>query len=264
MTAAARARRVRRLGLCVSVAATAAAIVVAAMARAVAADETLAADLSQDQVTITTGFTGSKVLFFGATNGPGDVVVLVIGPPQPIVVRHKDKVSGIWINRESMTFPHAPGFYAIAASDALKEIVPDAIARRYQIGLDYLKLVPAGKPPPARARIYRRALVRNMIRRDLYKAGLRGIVFPDRGQRLFRTEIFFPADVPTGNYKVRFLLLRDGKLIATFDRTLVVKKGGVSAEVFHFAHQDGVIYGLLAILIAVVAGWGASQLFRRS
>ncbi|MEQ8696970.1 MAG: TIGR02186 family protein, partial [Bauldia litoralis] len=68
---------------------------------------------------------------------------------------------------------------------------------------------------------------------------------------------------PTGDYRVRFLLLRAGKVVSTFDRTLVVEKGGVSAEVFHFAHNNAVLYGLLAILAAVFAGWGASQLFRR-
>ena len=38
---------------------------------------------------ITLGF-----VFFGATDGPGDVVVTVMGPPQPIVVRRKDGVVG--------------------------------------------------------------------------------------------------------------------------------------------------------------------------
>ncbi len=228
-----------------------------------AAAETLAADLSKEQVTITTGFTGSKVLFFGAIDAPGDVVVVVSGPPSPLVVRRKERVSGIWINRQSMTFPHAPAFYAIAASDALSEIVPPAIARQYQIGLDNLVLTPAGKEPPARVRLYRASLIRNMIKRDLYKPGLRGIVFPNRSQRLFRTEIFFPANVPTGKYRVRFFLLRDGKLISNFERTLVIEKGGISAEVFHFAHNNAVLYGLLAILAAIIAGWGASQLFRR-
>lgn len=229
-----------------------------------AAAETLAADLSQESVTITTGFTGSHVLLFGATDGPGDVVVTVMGPPQPIVVRRKERVSGIWINRQSMTFPRAPTFYAVAASDALSEIVPETVARKYQIGLDHLVLTPAGSPPAARVRLYRSSLIRNMIKRDLYKPGLRGVVFPNRSQRLFRTEIFFPANVPTGNYRVRFLLLRDGKVVSTFDRTMVIEKGGISADVFHFAHNNAVLYGLLAILAAIIAGWGASQLFRRS
>lgn len=228
-----------------------------------AAAETLAADLSKESVTITTGFTGSTVLFFGATDGPGDVVVVVTGPPQPIVVRRKEQISGIWINRQSMTFPKAPTFYAVAASDALSEIVPEPVARQYQIGLDQLVLNPAGSPPAARVAVYRQSLIRNMVRRDLYKSGLRGIIFPNRSQRLFRTEVFFPANVPTGDYRVRFLLLRGGKVISTFDRTLVVEKGGVSADVFHFAHNYAVLYGLLAILAAVFAGWGASQLFRR-
>ncbi len=228
------------------------------------AAETLAADLSQEQVTITTGFTGSTVLFFGAKDGPGEVVVQVIGPPEPLVVRRKERIAGIWINRASMRFQHAPTFYAIAASDALSEVVPEDIARKYEIGIDHLVLRPAVRRDPKEADLYRRALIRNMVRQELYRDTVRPVTFPDRGHRLFRTEIFFPSNVPTGDYRVRFLLLRDGELISTFDRKLVVQKGGISAQVFHFAHNNSILYGLVAIIAAVVAGWGASQLFRRN
>lgn len=230
----------------------------------VAAAETLAADLSQEQVTITTGFIGSTVLFFGAKEGPGDVVVLVIGPPAPVVVRRKERTSGIWINRDSMTFLDAPTFYAVAASDALAEVVPEDLARRYEIGLDHLVLRPAVPETRQEVDLYRRALIRNMVRQDLYRATIRPITFPDPAGRLFRTEIFFPTNVPTGDYKVRFLLFRDGELVSTFDRKLVVQKGGISAQVFYFAHNNSILYGLAAIFAAIVAGWGASQLFRRS
>ena len=42
--------------------------------------EGLVADLTSHLIAITTGFTGASVVLFGATDGPGDVIVAVRGP----------------------------------------------------------------------------------------------------------------------------------------------------------------------------------------
>ena len=69
----------------------------AATAPALAKDLSVA--LSQTVVAITTQFTGAELLLFGAKQGPGDIIVVVRGPLRDQIVRRKDKVSGIWINR---------------------------------------------------------------------------------------------------------------------------------------------------------------------
>ena len=46
----------------------------------------LVVDLSNHLVAITTGFTGTKVLLFGAVEDEGDVIVTVRGPDQDMVV----------------------------------------------------------------------------------------------------------------------------------------------------------------------------------
>ncbi len=78
-------------------------------APAVRAQETpLVAGLSNDLVAITTGFAGTDVLLFGATEGEGDVVVIVRGPDRPVVMHRKSRVLGVWINTAKMTFARAP------------------------------------------------------------------------------------------------------------------------------------------------------------
>ena len=44
----------------------------------------LVADASRHLVAITTGFVGTKVLLFGATEGEGDVIIVVRGPARPL------------------------------------------------------------------------------------------------------------------------------------------------------------------------------------
>src|SRR6202023_4241618 len=67
--------------------------------------EALIADLTSHLIAITTGFTGASVVLFGATDGPGDVIVAVRGPDREMTVRRKRRVAGIWANTEQGTFP---------------------------------------------------------------------------------------------------------------------------------------------------------------
>ncbi len=227
----------------------------------------LAADLSRSTVAITTGFTGSNVILFGAADGPGHIVIVVEGPPEDTIVRRKSRVSGIWINRHAVVFRNAPSFYAVAATDALKEIVSGRTARKFRIGAENLNLRPVDRNglqvPEGEAARFREALIRNQRRSGLFRPQVARVAMPSTGVRLFRTEIFFPSNVPTGAYTVRFLLLQDGFVIQRFERKLLVSKEGLSARVFRFAHDHSVLYGILAIVLAVVAGWGASAAFGR-
>src|SRR5437879_12808307 len=102
--------------------------------------EELVADLTSHLIAITTGFTGASVVLFGATDGPGDVVVAVRGPDREMTVRRKNRVVGIWMNTQEVTFASVPSFYAVAASRPIEEILLPATAAFYRLGIANLKL----------------------------------------------------------------------------------------------------------------------------
>jgi uncharacterized protein (TIGR02186 family) len=222
----------------------------------------LVADLSQHLVAITTGFTGAEIVMFGATDGPGDVVVVVTGPPKPTIVRRKGRLAGIWVNRESMVFVDAPTFYGLATSRPIDEILPLNQLDRHQIGIDHIRLLPPN-PDARRDDIpeFRDALVRARQRDGLYGTETGKITF--LGERLFRAKLALPAKVATGNYRVQVFLVRDSQVVSVQTTPLLVSKIGFGADVFDFAHQQAALYGLVAILLATAAGWTAAAAFRR-
>ncbi|MEP4886294.1 MAG: TIGR02186 family protein, partial [Alphaproteobacteria bacterium] len=89
-----------------------------------ARDDALVIDLSQDLIGISTGFKGADVILFGATEGEGDVIVVVRSPSSQVIVRRKERVAGIWVNASELVFDDAPGFYHVAASAPLDDILP--------------------------------------------------------------------------------------------------------------------------------------------
>jgi uncharacterized protein (TIGR02186 family) len=224
--------------------------------------QALVADLSSHLIAINAGFAGTELLLFGATEGEGEVVVLVRGPDSDVAVRRKARVAGIWLNTETMNFANVPSYYRVASSKPLSEIVPLALRQRHQIGSDFLRLTPVGETAIETLAEFRAGLVRNKERLGLYDPEPGRVSF--LGPRLFRTRIVFPANVPTGAYSVEVLLVNGGQVIAAQSTPMFVSKVGVGAEIYDFAHVHAAWYGLIAILIAVAAGWGAGFVFRKS
>jgi uncharacterized protein (TIGR02186 family) len=230
------------------------------------AAEPLVADLSKHLVAITTGFAGTDVLLFGAVeelagNSAADVVVVVRGPNRPEIVRRKARTVGIWMNSGLGEVTNAPAFYRVAATRPLRDIAPPAVLERYQIGLDGLDLDVQPRDRKADAAEYRKALFRLKQAQGLYGDRIQDIGF--LGNRLFRTDVHFPANVPVGTYLVEVYLIANGEVVSAQTTPLVISKIGLGADLYDFAHQQAALYGIIAILLAASAGWAAAVAFRK-
>ncbi len=221
----------------------------------------LVADLSSDRIGITANFAGTELLLFGAVAAPGDVIVVVRGPVNEMVIHRRERIGGIWIKRNPIAFEKVPGFYAVAASRSLGEIESAAFLAGHGIGVDKLELRARSAAAPAVIAEYRAALIRGMRRQSLYSRQT-GTVTLRRGQ-LFRTTVRFPSSVPVGTFEVAVFLVRDGRLVSVERRPLEVDKAGIEAAIFDFAHQQSAAYGAAAILIALFAGWLAGAIFKK-
>lgn len=229
---------------------------------AAAAAEELVADLSDHLVEITMGFEGVELLLFGAVEGEGDVVVLVHGPAEDVTVRRKDRVGPIWMNRAEMSFAGIPAFYRVMATQLPSGWLPEAVRERHQIGIDHLRLAPRdGEAAAAETRVFHDALIRRKQAAGHY--GTEVGVVRMLSQRLFRTDVSFPTNVPVGNYTVEVFLIQDGRVVSAETIPLYISKSGTLAEIFQFAHDYAAIYGILAIIFAVLAGLGANAVFRK-
>lgn len=222
----------------------------------------LAVDLSSREVAISTGFTGAELLLFGASEGYGDIVVTVIGPRRDEVVRRKERVAGIWVNGASVTFNSAPAYYRIAASKPLEEIASREVLDQLGIGVAELELFTRSNRAADEIRIFRDAMIRNKKRLRLYSEDISDIKIVR--DLLFRSTIPFPANVPTGDYEVTVYLFKNGKPVSQQTTSLPVRKVGLEAGLYNFAHEHAPWYGAIAIAIALVAGWLAGVIFRRA
>lgn len=229
----------------------------------------LVPDVSQREVEIRYSFTGAELLLFGAIlyprgrvpTAPADIVVVLKGPVEPIIVREKQKVAGIWMNVNSERFRSAPTFYAVASSRPLTELVDERIAGIYELGLRNLQLSPGAGASAEEQRRFETGLIDLMRRRQLYFENPRGVEI--REGVLYRARLDIPARVPVGNYTAETFLIKNGKILAAATRDIRIEKLGFERFVAQAADRWSFSYGLFAVAVSLFLGWSAASLFAR-
>jgi uncharacterized protein (TIGR02186 family) len=226
--------------------------------------EDLVSGISQDIIQITSNYTGTAIVVFGAIEQPQnpqgrDIVVVVRGPDEPMTVRRRDRIAGVWVNHDAARFEGLPTYYYLASTEPIARIAPRETLIRYGIGLQSLRPSAVGShhdPEP-----FRQAVIRHNQRAGLYNESPGSIDF--LSETLFRTRVPVPAGVTRGQYNVEVYLFRDGQVISAQSTPLFVDATGLERRLFNLAHNAPFFYGLACVLMAMLLGWISSVLFRR-
>jgi uncharacterized protein (TIGR02186 family) len=229
----------------------------------------LVPDISARQVQIRHGFTGAQLLLFGAVAYPGgrppsrplDIAVALRGPDEPILVREKQKIAGIWMNADSNRFRSAPSFYAVASSRPIDQLVDERTAAIYELGLHNLQLSPGGGALPEKERRFEAGLLDLRKREALYSEDPHGVEIA--GGVLYRAVITIPSQVPVGTYTAETFLIDRGKVVAAATRDIQINKSGFERFVALAARRHEFLYGLTAVVMSLALGWAAAAAFRR-
>ncbi|RUN75832.1 hypothetical protein EJC47_13990 [Sphingomonas sp. TF3] len=232
----------------------------------------LVPDVSQRDIEIQYSFTGANLLLFGAILYPGgrlpdddkptDIVVVVKGPVQSILVREKQKLGGlIWVNASRLRYRSAPSFYAIASSKPIARMLDARTRAIYELGLSSLQLSPASSAPTQEQDRFARGLVELKARTGLYVEAPRAVEITQGV--LYRARVTIPARVPVGRFTAETFLIRDGRVLAVATREIDIRKSGFERFVARSADRQSVLYGLVAVALSVLFGWGAGVIARR-
>ena len=235
--------------------------------------EKLTMALSTSSIDITASFTGTQVTVFGVIERddptaelPVDasykVAVLLLGPRYSVVAREKDRVLGIWVNRNARTIINPPSVYLLSTSVDLPQLASPSVLDRLQVGFDNIDFVyqglatmndPAGAP-------FRDAFLRLKEEDRLYGEEI-GVGFI--GNLVFRSTLRLPASIPVGEYTVVSYLFSGSELVARAEERLRVSKTGFEATMATFARTQSLPYGILIVALALAIGWLGGVIFRR-
>ena len=227
--------------------------------------ETLVTALSQEEIEITSQFSGSELLLFGAFERHAlesiqsseisvqgldyDIIVVVQSEPTDMVIRKKEKIGGIWVNNENQTVRNIPGYYVVGTTRPIDEFLSPEKQAEFGIGLKNLNVTSDTDEDVAE---YKEALLRNMIAKGLYLEEVGNVTVKE--EILFHANINFPSNMPVGKYSAYVYLVRDGNIVLNDNIGLKVDKQGVERVIYNFANEYPSYYGIMAIFVAISVG----------
>ncbi len=232
-------------------------------------DAILVPEVSQNEVQVRQGFTGTELLLFGAILDPAgrragaqyDIVVVLKGPSAPIRMREKARILGVWMNAEATEFRSAPSFFAVASSRPIEQIVDERTAAIYELGTKFIQLSPTGQIDPEKQQRFSEGLVDQRQRLGLYKEDMKGVRISEKV--LYQARISLPSNVVTGRYTAETFAITNGRVIASATADVEVRKVGFERFIEIASQRWALIYGMVAVFLSVGMGWFAGRVFAR-
>jgi uncharacterized protein (TIGR02186 family) len=217
----------------------------------------LIADISQNIVEIQSDFNGTSLLIFGTRNVPGDLVIAVRGPATNATLRRKERIAGMWMQVDKRKYDGLPIFYALAYTKPLSRLAPPTVLQ--SLGLGESRITRASNAMPDD--VFDKALEHSFAQKHWWQMPFGTITY--FGESLFKARIDLPDTLPSGDYTAEVYLFDRGKLLGFQTIPLTSFQTGFDARVVRVARDRGLLYGLIAIVMALFGGWFAHRLFHK-
>ena len=220
-------------------------------------------DISENNIKIETNFIGKEVIIFGILNDDQETIMTIKGPEKNALIQKKERILGFWFNTKKITYNQIPSIFFIASSNEIEDILPTSTIIKEELSFDYLlenKTSQRNFISDISLDTWKSNFVRIKKNKNLFKE----YEIENIDSKLFQTRIFFPAKSIPGEYKVNVYQIKDNLILNNKEKVITLKKSGIGNQIYNFAHKNAAAYGLFAIIFAVLSGFLAATLFRRS
>ena len=220
-------------------------------------------DISENNIKIETNFIGKEVIIFGILNNDQETILTIKGPEKNAVIQKKERILGFWFNTKQITYNQIPSIFFIASSNEIEDILPTSTIIKEELSFNYLlenKTSQRNFISDISLNTWKDNFVRIKKNKNLFKE----YDIEKIDNKLFQTRIFFPAKSIPGEYKVNVYQIKNNLILNNKEKIITLKKSGVGSQIYNFAHKNAAAYGLFAIIFAVLSGFLAATLFRRS
>jgi hypothetical protein len=209
-------------------------------------------------ISIGSFFAGEKVTVRAVVPAGAKVALRLLGPREDLALMRKGRVSGLWMNVEQVHFQNLPKVYLLWTSEKLAAL-QEAGSGLPDLPLSYEAFLKGTleRKNPAEVPLLIQELIKLKETDHLYQT-LEGTVRTrplEKGMWDQADAVLeLPSKIYPGKYALELIAVKDGRGALLHTSTLEVKLEGFPALVSNLALQRGLLYGILAVLIAMVSG----------
>jgi hypothetical protein len=213
-------------------------------------------------VRITESFRGAPLVISAEIPIGAGAAVEIVGEARMQSLLIKGRRGGLWMNVGQVTVQGAPSLYFLMTT---KNHVPSISVTGSPIG--YPALFKKVEFSPANNH-QEKTLFEELVKLKEHE-GLFAVL-PDSLQttggsqaaQKVQGQIRVPGNIAPGTYEVSLSVFNDGKLLERRTTRFSVKMAGLTAILLSLAHEHKMVYGLLAIVIAIATGFAMGLLFK--
>ena len=210
-------------------------------------------------------YNGTTLTAKGSLPADSEAIVRFMGASCEFHMKEKGKVGGImWMNLDSITFKGAPGVCLVSSAVDFNHLEANGGVSIRVLRLSGLKgSIQIEASGDGHENAFEEFLKLKQ-KEGLYREMLGNISYESasEGQKTFLAEIPIPSRLTPGSYMVELDAVRNGEIIARAEQPVSVKLVGFPALLSTLAFGHSALYGILATIIALLAGLGIGLIFQ--
>lgn len=219
-----------------------------------------------DVVRVGLFFNGALLHVQGTIPAGHQAAVVCAGNEGRLDLKKKGRVWGLfWMNTGDVVFDHVPSVYLLCTSAPLKELAPAGVLSRLGVGVEALEArTAAGGSAAGREKLFGE-LVRLKKDERLWSIVESTLSLKPGGEGRLEAaaDLFLPARTPPGEYRIRLVSFRDGEGEDVAETATAVRQEGFPAFTSRMAHERGLLYGIVSVVVAIAAGMLTGVIFGR-
>ena len=220
---------------------------------------------NHDDIKIDAFYHGSTVSVSGETDPGTDLVVKITSPDGHQLLKKKGKAGGfLWMNVGDLNIEHTPNLYFLHSTGELDKILDQEEIEKYVLGYQAVKDHADINPvkDEAEKTQWFDEFIRFKESSKLYNTSLGKITLTEEGGRQkYYILCDWPYQASPGDYLVTVYAVKDRKVIEKAEQTILVEQVGTVKTLFDMAKNQGALYGIIAILVALGSGFGVGMIF---
>ncbi|WP_027179426.1 TIGR02186 family protein [Maridesulfovibrio bastinii] len=216
------------------------------------AHETTSLTIRPNLIPIGTNFNGAELTVTGKVPEGTSAVIRLMGEPRDEFFKQKGKALGVlWMNLKTVELKQVPDVF-LMGTDAKADINWE------HSDLGFLSIKGDTED------VVFDEFIKLMERDGFYEVE-KGVVSYEKsvdGMTPFTASISIPSAMHKGVYEVEVLAVKDGQVAGKAVEELHTKLTGLPAMLSAFAFDHSLMYGIAAVIIAILAGLIMSMIFK--
>jgi len=223
--------------------------------------------LKPNHIAMGATFNGTTVSVTGEIPVNSEVLIRLLGHYGDTKLKKKGRALGfLWMNMGAIEFRNIPSVFLLLPSDGLEKLLKNNSDGWRKIGLGFETLEEKASILPVsedKKRLFKdfRKLKESA---ELYGIQENRVHYGDTAgpMKPFTATLSIPSAIPQGTYKVQVFAIKDVSIVASAEEQIAAEEVGFPATLSFLAFHHSTLYGVLAVVVAIIAGLLTGLVFK--